>query len=145
MSHPSAITLSTARAVARKCFEAARERGAAVTVAITDNAGFLVLLERSDNASLASIAMSHAKARTAALYRTSTKALFDRVTTGQIVPPLPDLVAAAGGAPLLAGSHAIGAIGVSGSSADNDEAVAQVAVAEVQRLGASEPDRADRG
>jgi uncharacterized protein GlcG (DUF336 family) len=131
MSQPPAITLSTARALARRCFEAAQHRGAAVTIAITDAAGFLVLLERSDGASLASIAMAQAKARTAALYRASTKALYERVGAGQLVPPLPDLVAAPGGVPLLAGSQVVGAIGVAGSSGDNDEAIAQVAVAEM--------------
>ena len=143
MSQPPSIKLTMARAVARECLEAAQQRGATVTVAITDSAGFLVLLERSDHASLASVAMAQAKARTAALYRASTKALYDRVVAGQLVPPLPDLVAAAGGLPLLAGSQVIGAIGVSGSSAENDEAIAQAAVA--VQMGANEGDRSDRG
>ena len=146
MSHRPAITVSMARAMASKGFEVARQRGAAVTITITDGAGFLVLLERSDDASLASIAMSQAKARTAALYRVSTKAILERVVAGQIVPPLPDLVAAAGGVPLLIDCHVIGAVGVSGASADIDEAVARAAVAEAQSMhvGADAPDRSDR-
>lgn len=122
------ISRTAARAMLAICFDVARENSACVTIAITDGAGLLVALERGDGAAPASVAVAQSKARTAALYRVSTKALRERARAGHLLLPLPDLIAAPGGEPLLAADGVIGAIGVSGSTADIDVLIAQAGV-----------------
>ena len=92
-----------------------------------------MLLERSDNASLASVAMAQRRLRGAP--RVDQGAV-DRVTAGQIVPPLLDLVAAGG--PPLGGFARDRGDRRERPSADNDEADPRSRVADVE-LVAREP------
>ena len=120
----SSISHAGARAIVARCLECALEKNAHVSVAVVDVGGHLLVFDRCDGASLASINVAQMKARTAALYRASTKALLERAKGGLLMLPLPDLLAATGGVPLFVGGNLIGALGVSGSSGETDELIA---------------------
>ena len=84
-----------------------------------------------DGAQLASIAIAEHKARTAAKYRRETK-LFENAVNIQkfnYVLSLDDVIASRGGIPLVEGGKLIGAIGCSGGTGSQDEAVCKVGVA----------------
>lgn len=127
------ITLEAAGRVVAAAEAEARANGWGVTISIVDPAGELVLLHRLDGASLASIEVAQAKARTAARFRRPTKALEEAVAGGRIaVMALPGIAPVEGGLPIDVGGRIVGAIGVSGASSAQD---AQVAAAGIKALG----------
>jgi glc operon protein GlcG len=93
-----------------------------------DNAGQLVAFERMDNTQTGSIGVSQDKAVSAAMYRRPTKAFQDALAGGGAglrVLTLRNANAVEGGLPLVADGKIIGAIGVSGGSAEQDGVVAK--------------------
>jgi glc operon protein GlcG len=127
------ITLEAAGRMVAAAETEARANGWAVTIAIVDPAGDLVLLHRLDGASLGSVEISQAKARTAARFKRPTKALEEAVAGGRIVVmALPGVTPVEGGLPIALGDRVVGAIGVSGASSAQD---AQVAAAGIRALG----------
>lgn len=127
------ITLEAASRMVAAAEAEARANGWNVTISIVDPAGDLVLLHRLDGASLASVEVSQAKARTAARFRRPTKALEEAVAGGRtVVMALPGVTPVEGGLPIDLGGRIVGAIGVSGASSAQD---AQVAAAGIKALG----------
>jgi glc operon protein GlcG len=126
------VTLEAAGRMMAAAEAEARANGWAVTIAIVDPAGELVLLHRLDGAALGSIDISQAKARTAARFKRPTKALEDAVAGGlTVVMALPGVTPVEGGLPIDLGGRVVGAIGVSGASSAQD---AQVAAAGIKAL-----------
>jgi uncharacterized protein GlcG (DUF336 family) len=105
-----------------------KKRGWAMNIAVVDTGGNLVAFERMDQAQLASVAISQHKARTAVKYRRPTRAFEDGVQKGGFVylMTLDDVVASRGGIPLVEAGKIIGAIGCSGGTGSQDEAVCSV-------------------
>lgn len=117
---------------ARKALAAAvaeaRKQNLPMAVAVVDNAGLLVAFERMDNTQTGSIAVSQDKAASAALYRRTTKVFQDALAAGgagQRILTLRGANAVEGGIPLVVDGKIIGAIGVSGGSAEQDGVVAK--------------------
>jgi glc operon protein GlcG len=117
---------------ARKALAAAvaeaRKQNLPMAVAVVDNAGQLVAFERMDNTQTGSIGVSQDKAVSAAMYRRPTKAFQDALAGGGAglrVLTLRNANAVEGGLPLVADGKIIGAIGVSGGSAEQDGVVAK--------------------
>jgi glc operon protein GlcG len=117
---------------ARKALAAAvaeaRKQNLPMAVAVVDNAGLLVAFERMDNTQTGSIAVSQDKAASAALYRRSTKVFQDALAGGGAglrILTLRGANAVEGGLPLVVDGKIIGAIGVSGGSAEQDSVVAK--------------------
>jgi glc operon protein GlcG len=109
----------------------ARKNGLAVAIAVVDNHGFLVAFEKLDGTSTGSVQVAIDKAVSAAIYRTPTKAFQDRLAVGGAGLRLLGLKGATpveGGLPIVVGGRMIGAVGVSGSTADQDGQVAKAAV-----------------
>jgi len=76
----------------------------------------------------ASIAIAEHKARTAARYRRPTKAFEDAVQHGvAYITTLDDVIASRGGIPLVEGGKIIGAVGCSGGTGSQDEAICTIA------------------
>ncbi|WP_434516632.1 heme-binding protein [Dechloromonas sp. ARDL1] len=104
-----------------------------VVIAVVDDAGYPLRVDRLDNAQRPSVDIAIGKARTAALFRRPSAALEDAVNKGR-----PALLSAEGyifmqgGVPIIVNGEVIGAVGVSGVRADQDE---QVATAGVKVLG----------
>ncbi|WMJ16243.1 heme-binding protein [Geobacillus proteiniphilus] len=126
------ITLELAEAMLDRAEEKAKELKVAVNMAITDQSGHLKAFRRMDGAPLLSIGISQRKAYTASAFGIPTGEWFDlikdhpRLLHG--IPHTPDLVIFGGGFPIEVGGEVIGAIGVSGGTEEEDEAIGQAAL-----------------
>lgn len=128
------LTLADAKRVAAAAAQEAAHNGWSVVIAIVDDAGLLVYLERLDGVQPASCDIAQAKARAAALFRRPTKALEETVAGGRVaLLSLPHITPVEGGLPLLHEGQVIGAIGVSGVQSFEDAIVAR---AGAEALGA---------
>ena len=102
-----------------------------MAITVVDNAGQLVAFERMDNTQTGSIAVSQDKAVSAAMFRRPTKVFQDALAAGGAglrILTLRGANAVEGGVPLMADGKIIGAIGVSGGSAEQDGAVAKAGI-----------------
>jgi glc operon protein GlcG len=95
-------------------------------IAVVDDGGNLIAVERLDNTFAAGANISVGKARTAALFRRPTKFFEDVINKGRTaMATLNDFTPLQGGSPIILDGHVIGAIGVSGAaSAQQDEELA---------------------
>ncbi|MCI0402812.1 MAG: heme-binding protein [Acidobacteria bacterium] len=126
------LTLSVAKKIAAAAEAEATKRGSTVVIAIVDDAGHLILLERLDDTQVASVEVGIGKARTAAIFRRPSKVFEDQVKNGRVAAlALPGATPLQGGVPILVDGKVVGAIGVSGNTPQEDEdiAVAGAAVA----------------
>lgn len=121
------LTLDAAKKIAAVAEAEAKKRGATVVIAVVDDGGYLLVLERLDDAQVASVDVGIAKARTSAIFRRPSRVFEDQVKNGRIAAlALPGAVALQGGVPIIVDGKVIGAIGVSGNSPQEDEEIAQV-------------------
>ena len=106
-----------------------------LNIAVVDSGGNLVALLRMDGALLASIAVSQHKARTAVKFRRPTRALEDAVQKldYKYLLTIDDVIASRGGIPLIEDGKIIGAIGCSGGTGSQDEAVCTAAAATINK------------
>lgn len=128
-----ALTLAGARAaVAAAEAEAVRQK-LKVSIAVVDPGGNPILHQRMDEASLASIGISLDKARTSMGFNAPTGALQDRLNApgGLSLLKLPGTLID-GAVPIRAGGRIVGAIGVSGATAQQDGQVAAAGAAAIQ-------------
>ena len=116
----------------------ATSNGWAVTLAIVDDGGHLLWLQRLDDAAAASAHIGPAKARTAALGRRESRLYEEMINQGRTsflsAPMLEGMLE--GGVPILVDGHCVGAVGVSGVKSNED---AQIARAGIAALTASKP------
>ena len=96
-----------------------------VSIAVVDDGGFLVHLERLDGAVGQSAGIATLKAQTAAMARTPTKALEDVVKERPATGAFPGRLSVQGGVPILVQGECVGAVGVSGVKSYEDEQVAK--------------------
>ena len=109
----------------------ARKQYLPMAIAVVDTDGQLVAFERMDNTRTGSIAVSQDKAACAAMFRRPTKVFQDALAAGSVglrVLTLRGASAVEGGIPLAVDGKIIGAIGVSGGSAEQDGVVAKADV-----------------
>jgi uncharacterized protein GlcG (DUF336 family) len=124
------ITLDDARRVISAAEKKAREIGQPMNIAVVDAGGNLVSHIRMDGAWLGSIDISINKAFTARAFDASTAELAENSQPGQQffgihISNHGRVMIFAGGIPLSRGGSIIGAIGVSGGSGVQDDAVAR--------------------
>src|SRR5450759_236506 len=103
-----------------------------MNVAVFDSGGNLVAFKRMDGAQLGSIQVAEHKARAAVKYRRETKIFENSIQTYHYIGTLDDVIASRGGIPLVEGGKLIGAIGCSGGTGSQDEAVCKVGAATVK-------------
>lgn len=105
----------------------------AVTIAIVDDGGHLLYLQRLDGAPPISAHIGPAKARAAALGRRESKAYEELINQGRYsflsVPTLEGMLE--GGVPIMKDGHCLGAIGVSGVKSSEDAQIARVGLAAI--------------
>jgi uncharacterized protein GlcG (DUF336 family) len=106
-----------------------------VVIAIVDDGGHLLWLQRLDGAAPVSAHIAPEKAKTAALGRRESKIYEDMINNGRTsflrAPELDGMLE--GGVPIVVEGHTVGAIGVSGVKSAED---AQIAKAGIAALGA---------
>ncbi|MDG9884313.1 hypothetical protein CSV86_029140 [Pseudomonas putida CSV86] len=108
----------------------ARRNAWNVTIAIVDDGGHLLALERLDGCAPISAYIATEKARSAALGRRETKGYEEMVNNGRTAfVSAPLLTSLEGGVPVLVQGQVVGAVGVSGVKADQDAQVAAAGVA----------------
>jgi uncharacterized protein GlcG (DUF336 family) len=117
------INLEAAKKIAASTIAEARKNNWTMAVAITDIAGDLVYLEKMDGTQTGSIRVAIGKARSAVLFKRPTKVWEDIVAAGGAgirILGLEGAVPIEGGLPLLMDGKIVGAIGVSGGTAQQD-------------------------
>lgn len=116
------LTLEAARHVAAAAEAEARKNNWAVSIAVVDDAGHLVLFHRLDGAKLVAIDIAMRKARTAVFFQEATKSLEEEVTKGgrTALLPIEGFMPLEGGVPLMVGGQMVGAVGVSGVTGQQD-------------------------
>lgn len=121
-----ALTLDDARRVAAAARAEAEHNGFRVVIAIVDDGGWPIYLERCDGVQPASSEIAQHKARTAALFKRESKALEELVASGRVAMlNLPHITPVEGGVPLIHQGEVVGAIGVSGVQSFQDGMVAR--------------------
>jgi len=100
-----------------------------VSIAIVDEAGYIIHLERMDGAVLQSPDIATRKARTAALARKATKSLEETIKDRPVMLVFPDRLPIQGGLPIMHENQCLGGIGVSGVMSHQDEQVAAAGIA----------------
>jgi len=131
MQTKSVLTLSDVRAIAHAAESEAQSNQWAVTIAIVDDGGHLLWLQRLDGAAPISAHIAPAKARTAALGRRDSKVYEDVINQGRSsflsAPTLEGMLE--GGVPVLVDGQCVGAVGVSGVKSSEDAQVARAGIA----------------
>jgi uncharacterized protein GlcG (DUF336 family) len=131
MKHKPALTLEDVRSIAAAAEAEARQRGFAVSIAIADDGGHLLWLQRLDGAAPISAQIAPAKARTAALGRRESRLYEEMINQGRTsflsVPGLKGMLE--GGVPILIEGECVGAVGVSGVKSAEDAQVARAGIA----------------
>jgi uncharacterized protein GlcG (DUF336 family) len=101
-----------------------------VVIAVVDDGGHLVYLQRIDGTQTGSIDVAIGKARTAAAFKRPTK-VFDELakTRPSITSISPTAVLLEGGVPVVVGGQMVGAVGVSGVTSQQDAQIAEAGIA----------------
>jgi glc operon protein GlcG len=119
------LTLADLKKIAAACEAEAAKNNWNVVIAILDDGGHLLWLQRMDGATPANAEIAIEKGRSAAISRRSTKTWEDRIAAGRLpilkMPVLP----VQGGLPIMVQGECAGAIGVSGVQSHEDEQIAQ--------------------
>jgi glc operon protein GlcG len=102
----------------------ADENGSRVVIAVVDPAGELIQLRRTEGAQVASSRVAVDKARTAAIFVRPSRDIEEQVSGGRLgALALHGASALTGGIPLVLDGEVVGAIGTSGETPDEDEAI----------------------
>lgn len=133
------ITLEQARAAATAAIEKAKQLGLKINVAVVDAGANLKAFARMDGAWLGSIDISIKKAKTARYFDMPTGVIGGLSQPGGSLYGIEHsnqgLITFPGGVPLKnAEGVVVGAVGVSGSTVENDHAVAQAAAGAIGEL-----------
>jgi uncharacterized protein GlcG (DUF336 family) len=123
------LTLADATRITEAARTHAAELGTPVTITVVDGGGNVRTQTRMDGARFGTLNVSANKAFTAAAFGAPTKVLTDLVQPGAPLFGFADamggrFVGFAGGIPLVRDDEVIGAIGISGGSVDQDQAIA---------------------
>jgi len=137
MKTKSFLELADVKAIAAAAEAEALKNNWAVTIAISDDAGNLLWLQRLDGAAALSSHIAPAKAHTAAMGRRESKVYEDIINGGRtafLTAPLVEGLLE-GGVPIVKDGHVIGAVGVSGVKSNEDAQIAKAGIAGAVRRG----------
>lgn len=134
MNSKPSLTLEDVKRIAVAAEAEAVANKWAVSIAIVDDGGHLLWLQRLDGAAPISAQIAPNKARTSALGRRESRIYEEMINQGRVsflsVPGLEALLE--GGVPIVVDGHCVGAVGVSGVKSTED---AQIAKAGIAALG----------
>jgi uncharacterized protein GlcG (DUF336 family) len=127
------ITLEAAVALVKAAQAAAKMIGFEAAIAVTDLAGNLKVFERADQCPFLAVEVAIDKAWTAASFGLGTHTWAEVIQNPRVsqLAHRPRLVAVGGGCPVMENGKVIGAIGVSGGNAEQDQRAAEIALQEV--------------
>lgn len=133
MKQKSYLTSDDVKRIAAAAEAEALKHGWAVTIAIVDDGGHLLWLQRLDGAAPTSALIAPAKAHASALGRRETKVYEDIINGGRhafLTAPMDGLLE--GGVPVLVDGQCVGAVGVSGVKSSEDAQIARAGIAALQ-------------
>jgi len=124
------LTLADVKIIAAACESEAVRQNWPVTIAIVDEGGHLMWLQRLDDAPLTSMQIAIGKAHTSAMGRRSTKVYEEVVAADRnaflSVPG--GLTLIEGGEPIKIDGETVGAVGVSGVKSPEDAQIARFGI-----------------
>lgn len=125
------LTLEDVKKIAAAAEAHALANNWAVAIAVVDDGGHLLWLQRLDGAIPLAAQIAQAKANTAALGRRETKVYEDMINGGRYsflsVPGIEGMLE--GGVPVMVEGQCVGAVGVSGVKSAEDAQIAQAGIA----------------
>jgi uncharacterized protein GlcG (DUF336 family) len=125
----SVLTLLQAKKMAEAARREADANGWPVVIAIVDDGGHLLYLERADGTQFGSVDIAIAKAKSAIAFKRPTLEWDKRITDGRLgVLALPGMIPVEGGVPILIDMDMVGAIGVSGVTSIQDGQIAAAGI-----------------
>jgi uncharacterized protein GlcG (DUF336 family) len=131
MNSKPLLTLQDVKSIAAAAEAEAVRNAWAVTIAIVDDGGHLLWLQRLDGAAPVSAHIAPGKARTAAMGRRESRIYEEMINQGRVsflsAPGLESLLE--GGVPIVAQGHCVGAVGVSGVKSTEDVQIAKAGIA----------------
>ena len=129
MAAKPVLTLEDAKRVASAAESEALGNEWKVVIAVVDDGGHLLYLQRSHDTQFGSVETAITKAHAAVAFQRPTKSSEDAVLSGRLIHlALPGVIPADGGVPLLCDGVVIGGIGVSGVRSFQDGQIAQAGV-----------------
>ncbi len=125
------LTLEGAKKIAAAGAVEAKKHHVGGAIAVVDEGGHLLYLERWDGTFPASAPVATAKARTAAIFRFETQVFENAIRKGRnSLTAVPEMLPLEGGVPIIMDGQVIGAVGVSGTaSSTQDVDFAKAAIA----------------
>ena len=130
MTSKPVLTLEDARRVAAAAEEEAKRNDWRVVIAVVDDGGHLLYLQRSHDTQFGSVETAIAKAHAAVAFQRPTKASEDAVLSGRLIHlALPGVIPAEGGVPLMLEGVIVGALGISGVRSFQDGQIAAAGAA----------------
>ena len=121
------LTLDGAKKVAAAAEAEAKKNNWNMVIAVVDDGGNLIYLQRIDGTQTGSIEVAIQKARTAQAFKRPTKVFEDAIAGGRnALLALHGALPLEGGVPIMVGGQLVGAIGVSGAKSTEDGQVAKV-------------------
>ena len=126
------LELADVKAIAAAAEAEALKNSWAVSIAIVDDGGHLLWLQRLDGAAPISAQIGPAKARTAAVGRRESRIYEETINQGRtsfLSAPLEGMLEC--GVPILKDGHCLGAVGVSGVKSTEDAQVARAGIAAI--------------
>ena len=130
MHHKAVLSQNEVAQILQAARSEAQQQGWAVAIAVVDDGGHPLALERLDGCAPIGAYIATEKARSAAIGRRETKGYEDMVNGGRsafLSAPL--VTSLEGGVPVLVDGQVIGAVGVSGVKAEQDAQVAKAGIA----------------
>ena len=119
------LTLADAKRIAAAAEAEALRNGWRVVIAVVDDGGHLLYLQRGHDTQFGSVETATMKAHAAVAFQRPTKASEDAVLSGRLIHlALPGVIPAEGGVPLLRDGVVIGGLGVSGVRSAQDGQIA---------------------
>lgn len=122
------LSSSQARAIADKALAVAEELNLGISVAVVDDGGYILAVQKMDKAGKLTPKVAVEKARTAALMRAPSGAMQSRLKDEPALLRLTDYLPMAGGLPVIHAGECAGAVGISGGTAEQDTHVATCAL-----------------
>ncbi len=133
MKSKSTLEFSDVKAIAAAAEAEALRNNWAVTIAIVDDGGHLLSLQRLDGAAAISSHIAPAKANTAAMGRRDSKVYEDMINGGRVsflsAPHMQGLLE--GGVAIMKDGQCLGAVGVSGVKSTEDAQIARAGIAAI--------------
>lgn len=129
------LTLTDAKRIAAAAEAEAKKNNWRVVIAVVDDGGHLLYLQRSHETQFGSVETAIAKAYAAIAFQRPTKSSEDAVMSGRLIHlALPSVIPAEGGVPLLIDGIAVGGLGISGVRSPEDGLIAAAGLAALQDI-----------